>query len=415
MVVKRKIYGLGETLNRSLSLIVMMLAAAIGLSPFYIWSSGWPQLSHLLFLVALILWILMGGSGPKSWVIPSFLKYGLALVIYSALINLVVFFLHQDHKTLLASVYYLFNIVSFIFVAVIISRQVDLKRFLEIFYSIFWLSLIFSLMVMFFCLGRAFGGYRAMSTFNDPNQFAHWLLWVVLIISTLGWAVRQSWLPGVLAFGLAASGILASQSRSGMLGLAVIVLTGLFALLYSKSRSAIFLKFKDIGVIKAIGVMIIFLLPLLYANILMPRACGPSFVSQAPMHSQLYERVMDRGVNSSFEGRGYDRLWKFPQYLFFGAGEAANHRWVGETIFHGEIHSTFAGVWFYYGLPGLILLLLFLYGIWKSLDSIWVKLMFFAPLAYSLGTYNLRNWMFWIGLAFLVLGAEYVRQSRNQG
>ncbi|WP_101047671.1 O-antigen ligase family protein [Macromonas nakdongensis] len=394
----------------------IIAAVAIGLSPVYLWSSGLPQPSHLLFSVGLMLWMILNLKNLKSMSIPPISNYALAFLFYSIVVNTTVFVYHQDGSTILSSIYYAFNIISFIFI-IKIASQYGLKIFLKIFYIVFWCVLVVVLMIALSCLGRSFGGYRVMSTFNDPNQFAHWLLWVALIISAIGWAIKKSCMPGVIAFSLAASGILASLSRSGMLALVVVMLVGLLVLLYSKSRSEIFLKANDFRVVKVIGVAFILSAPLLFVNFITPSLCslfGNEHISQASRHTALYDRVSDRGLNSSFEGRGYDRLWKFPEYLFYGAGEGANHRWEAEAIFHGEVHSTFAGVWFYYGIPGLFFLLIFLYKIWMRLDTVWMKLLFFAPLAYSFGTYNLRNWMFWIGLAFLYLASEHARQFRHQ-
>lgn len=103
------------------------------------------------------------------------------------------------------------------------------------------------------------------------------------------------------------------------------------------------------------------------------------------------------------EERGYTRLVRFPEHLLLGAGEGANERW--GTGPGPEIHSTLAGVLFYYGVPGAFFFLRFVYLIWRSLPTWWQKSLLFAPFLYSLGTYNLRNTMFWLGLAvFFVIG-----------
>ncbi|MDM7324886.1 MAG: hypothetical protein P3W93_007880 [Thermus sp.] len=112
------------------------------------------------------------------------------------------------------------------------------------------------------------------------------------------------------------------------------------------------------------------------------------------------------------EERGYDRLWKFPEYLILGAGEGANERWAEKTTFLGEIHSTLAGIIFYYGLLGTLLMLTFLANVWASLPRFWLRLLMLAPLLYSLGTYNLRNSMFWLGMAVLW---ETAKVLRNRG
>jgi len=65
-----------------------------------------------------------------------------------------------------------------------------------------------------------------------------------------------------------------------------------------------------------------------------------------------------------------------------------------------------AGVIFYYGLPRIVFLVFFLYNLWARLDNKWMKLLLLAPLLYSVGKCNLRNWFLWVGLAVLYIAAK---------
>ena len=55
--------------------------------------------------------------------------------------------------------------------------------------------------------------------------------------------------------------------------------------------------------------------------------------------------------DDNFNGRGYDRLVKYSQYLLFGAGEGDYSRF-GYDI---EIHSTLGNILMSYGIIGLLL------------------------------------------------------------
>lgn len=104
-----------------------------------------------------------------------------------------------------------------------------------------------------------------------------------------------------------------------------------------------------------------------------------------------------------------NRLWKFPEYLLLGSGEGANERWSERTSFTGEIHSTLAGLAFYYGLPGVVMFFGFLYNLWRRIPYIWMRLLLIAPFIYSLSTYNLRNSMFWVGMGIFWIIADALR------
>ncbi len=125
-------------------------------------------------------------------------------------------------------------------------------------------------------------------------------------------------------------------------------------------------------------------------------------------------RFRDTSSNTSFEGRGYDRLWKFSEYLLLGAGEDAYHRWERRTIFSGEIHSTPAGVLFCYGLPETFCLGTFLYKTWSGLPGRFLKFLLLAPLLYGLGTYNLRNWCLWIVFVIFNVITRHVAASHRE-
>ena len=128
--------------------------------------------------------------------------------------------------------------------------------------------------------------------------------------------------------------------------------------------------------------------------------------------SNLVRRFDDHRF-MTLESRGYDRLWKFPEFLILGAGEGVNARWTERTWFLGEIHSTFVGVLFYYGLPGFAAFLTFLYSVWRNLGEAWIRLSLLSPLVYSVAIYNVRNWFFWIGIAVLYVAGTHLRIRRS--
>lgn len=379
------------------NLLFILIIFSVFLSPFYLWSSGLPQISHFVMLFVFIFHFFAG-----KWFFQRWWFWAACFVFYATAINLIYYAKYLDSHTLFSVLYYVFNF--FVLVSIInIAFRVGTKKFLCAIEIILWCQLIFELLLVLIGLGRKYGGIRAMGTFNDPNQFAHWLIWVSLCLGAIGVTLRQSLFSGFISWVFATIGVLFSASRSGILGLMVLgIAYGIVSLMR-------FIKILCLGNIKLkIFHLIIFMaiLILILSGVVDILHYVSKIVNSV---SFVIERFHDKSINTTFEGRGYDRLWVFPEYLFLGAGEGANERWGNRVSFTGEIHSTFVGVIFYYGIPGLLFLCVFLYKSWAQLKNIWMKISFFAPLLYSVGTYNLRNWFFWIGLAVLMICANHTK------
>ena len=92
--------------------------------------------------------------------------------------------------------------------------------------------------------------------------------------------------------------------------------------------------------------------------------------------------------------RGYFRPFEHSQYLLFGAGQGDDARF---NAAH-EVHSSLLGVFFYYGVAGFILFLVFLYQVFRRLN-LPEALMLSAPFVYGLFTYGLRTPIFWVLMA----------------
>ena len=131
--------------------------------------------------------------------------------------------------------------------------------------------------------------------------------------------------------------------------------------------------------------------------------------------ANLINRFYERDLDDTWEGRGYDRLWKFPQSLLFGSGEGATERFAEKTRFLGEIHSSWAGVLFNYGLVGSLLFFGFLYVVIRDMKVVWFKLMLLPPIAYGFAIYNIRNWYFWVGLAMLYVCSVSLQHDIGEG
>ncbi len=129
---------------------------ALFFSPFYFWESGLPQIAHLIMTLAM------------------FINFISLFAFYTLLVNLFVYVKYFDINTLYASCYYIFNIFVW-FHLVLLGKKIGPHRFLRTIWVLLWFLLLFELFLILARLGRLYGNSRAMGTFNDPNQMAHWL------------------------------------------------------------------------------------------------------------------------------------------------------------------------------------------------------------------------------------------------
>ncbi|MFN4073651.1 MAG: hypothetical protein ACK4G4_09610 [Thermus sp.] len=378
------------------------------LTPFYLWESGLPQLSHMLGVVVVVLLLLL----RRRFLWQSKVMVPAALfAVYASVVNLIVYLFYGDWHTLVSSLYYLYNFG--LLWAVLQIFYLDASRAMNLTRVVFLALIGLQVAAFAFGKGRFFGESRFMGTFNDPNQLAHWLLWAVIIVLVSDYSLRfkltwWSWLALVLG----AVALLASASRSGLLGFATIVLgVGIYYVFHGiRLRGRVAEKLLVALPVSVFIVALGLLVTLLGTSDERASGLQEKLAQQALFYVDRVKEGISKG-EQNLEERGYDRLWKFPEYLFLGAGEGANERWAEETTFLGEIHSTLAGVVFYYGLPGVALIVLLIWQVWVSLPRVWLRVLLLAPLVYSLGTYNLRNSMFWLGLAILWAVGKVLREE----
>lgn len=383
----------------------LLTLIALVLSPFYFGGSGKPQISHVVMAIAAILNVISTKTRVEKW-----WASGLFFAAYTMSVGLVVFVAHCDLTTLQAPLYYMFNFLIWVHL-VTLSSKIGTARILKSFNLTLWAVFAMELLLLVTGTGRMYGASRAMGTFNDPNQMANWIVCVSTMLAAIGWAINRSWVNMYVAAGMATIAVAYTASRSGALGLLPLILSccviaghWLISLVAGRKRV-------KIAVLTLLCVLVIVLSVCLTAD---PQ--GVALRAETTMNRIInwLGRFRDTSSNTSFEGRGYDRLWKFPEYLLLGAGEGANYRWERRTIFSGEIHSTPAGVLFCYGLPGTFCLGTFLYKTWSGLPSRLLKFLLLAPLLYGLGTYNLRNWCLWIVFAIFNVITRHVAASHGK-
>lgn len=382
---------------------LFLFTLTLGLLPLYLWSSGLPQVGHIVGAVW-VGWTLFHGY----WAAPRLVIWGMLFAFYAGVVNLVLYLFYGDVHSLLSASYYFYN-TGLVGALVGTARRFGFESTLRVVFWVFLGWLLLEAILVVAGVGRVYGGFRVMGTFNDPNQFAHWVLWAVIAVVASGYYLYRTIVWGWVAFAVGLLLLVLSASRSGLLGMVVVGLGLLSGVATPLLQGLVIGRWKRLRPGALAVAAILFLSA---AGGLLNADLRNEFHTQAEKFAQ---RVLEGVVKGekNLEERGYDRLWKFPEYLLLGAGEGANLRWAGKTSFLGEIHSTPAGVVFYYGVPGTLLFLGLLWSVWSTLPVWWLRVFLLAPLFYGLGTYNLRNSMFWIGLGILYIAGLALKSKRS--
>jgi hypothetical protein len=363
---KNNIIFLSDTNIRDKSIIYLILFSFF-LSQFYFWSSGVPQFSHIFIMGAILLLF-----SKSSKINIEYLNIILLFVAYAICVNFTWYLIVLDSSYMMSTVYWIFNLLFFLLMMNL--NQVQIKFFYEKLLLLIPFSYIVEIIIWASNLGRYDFEPRYNGLFNDPNQMAFWVLSscaIYLYISGNG-------LKKITVYFLALFLILLTMSRSASVGFLMLTL----GLIFSQKGDLNKRIFVFIGTLAFFGSLSYFLYSLgVFDSIAL----------------RFIEGLDQR--DSQVEGRGLFNFLDYPQYLIFGAGQGAH--WLYNPT-GNEIHSTWLGILFYYGIIGISLFLIFLYQIFKKL-SLSNRMIFLGPMLYGFTTYSARTLIFWFLLAAFLI------------
>ncbi|ATO19198.1 hypothetical protein BS636_05740 [Acinetobacter sp. LoGeW2-3] len=348
-------------------IVIYFTLLSFFLSQFYFWSSGVPQFSHLFILVAIFLCF-----SHNTKITVDYSSIVLFFVSYTICVNFIWYLIVLDSSYLLSTLYWIFNLLFFLLLTNINSSQINF------FYGKILFLIPFSYLVEITIWASGLGRYnfepRYNGIFNDPNQMAFWVLSTCAIFLY----ISQSNFKKIIVYFLALFLILLTMSRSASIGFLMLTLGFIFSQKGDLNKR-IFVFFGILAIVSILSY----------------------FLYNIGAFDSIVLRFME-GIDqkdSQAEGRGLFNFLDYPQYLIFGAGQGAHWLYNPQG---NEIHSTWLGILFYYGLIGFSLFLLFLYQIFKKL-SFSNKLIFLGPMLYGFTTYSARTLIFWFLLAAFVL------------
>lgn len=349
-------------------------------SQFYIFSSGKPQPAHFILVFSLVAFMVSKErfflSGDNA------LKILFLFVFYQLFVNLIFSLIHEELQFILSAIYIIYG--YFIFLLIVNLSRTKSNLFSDV--SFYGLIAVF---VLFFLAMLGFGEYkfspRYNGYFNDPNQMAFWVLCVTSIILNIN---NDKIFFQFFVLVIAVTLIVLTASRSGLLGCSCLLLGYLIKYIDIKKMNSKTLLIYIFGLISMLGCVYYLL------------------TADLDMVSFLATRAGDTDFEEQSRVRGYTRILEYPAYTIFGAGHGMELRFDENNL---EIHSTWAGLFFYYGIFGLLLVIMFVFFMAKKL-SLSENCFLFAPLLYSFSTFGLRTPIFWI-----FIGVFYAYSKTKSG
>jgi hypothetical protein len=375
-------------------ILVLFLSYIIG-NIFYVFPSGNPQPSD--FIMTIVMGSVVTGLAFK-------IRESQRLVVLLALllfwiwqINLVHYMFHSDSHFLWTNAYFLYNMG--VFLAVSTLFQYFGATFIHSVRITLLVALIVEvtavIVVSHYLAPSEPGLYRSIGTYQDPNQLAYW---AILAFCSLLVLKPQKRLGGVELAGLAATIyiVVSSLSRSGTLALAIVLLVMLPGLRVKATWIALLACAAALAIV------------LWWSHM---REVGAYLEQGAP--AQILSRFDESDRDDNLAGRGYERLWRFPEHLILGAGEGAYWRFRGGVAYEQtEFHSSFGSILFSYGIVGLGLFGCFLWEVFRRAPLQHIAYLL-GPLVWGLFNYGFRFSMFWVFLA-IVYGMSTLR-ARSSG
>jgi hypothetical protein len=329
------------------------------LKPFYLFPSGLPQIADLLV-------VLLAGVVAIRGVVrlePRSAQLALRATLFVAwvvTVNSAWALARADAQFLKVSAFYVFN-----FVILLLSLELCAKERQRFFRVAAW-SIVASvgLQVALSLVHADPVGRRQVLFFNNPNQLGYWALLSGSIFFLCRTQVRISpVIEGLFSLGIL---YLAALSLSKA---AIVSMVPLLGLAFSDKPRRV------LGLI-ALGTALVLIL------------------NQTPLLERVQQRVENIGEQSddSFVSRGYDRIWRYPQYVVVGSGEGAFDRFDWER---SELHSSVGTVLFSYGVVGLAFFASVVWGIYRA--SGFYAVCFLVPaFAFGLAHQGLRASPLWI-------------------
>lgn len=311
------------------------------------------------------------------------------------------FCIYGDSSFLIYAMYYIFNLF-----AILLFRHLYGDRdFLRKCCLCLRASFIVQLLVYVLGLGRWYDASRYMGTFNDPNQMGFFVLssFVFILIVSEKCGFKNKLIDDFCAVTL----IVLTSSTGMMLGMVLIYCAKAFKFVQKGDLRHAILAFVSLLALFAAALAIFALI-----------GSGGGIAGLETMADRIQGKI-DKllmggevsGQNAFLIDRGIDKVATYPELIFFGAGEGFWSRFDLAYTNMNEVHSTWIGLLFYYGVIPFCVLIGWIVGNFRrGSNSAYIYLIYFALFAETLTLANERQPMLWM---LLILSAWTATQGNR--
>lgn len=346
------------------------------LKPFYILSSGSLQIGDAFIILSFLLVIF------DSNVIAKFEKIDRGLYIFFAFvffINSIYFLILKDTSFLKSILFYAFNILG-VFIGRIYLADDD---FLKMFDKVLKINLWIQLIIFFVGAGRWLGTTRYMGTYNDPNQFGFAILTTYCLIYCISRKIdtKCRWVYFIITLFL----IIQCSSAGMLMGISLLIISEIYFKINTinnrgtKVLYSFFLIF--VTIIAVICVLYIYTLD---GEIKTDSDFIQRVLAKFEKEESVFQSfVVDRNLQGFFDN---------PKYILYGSGEGAMLRFYKNG---GELHSTWIGLLFYYGVIPFCVLIWWIRDNLKNIDK-YIIPVYICVFIEALTLINHRQPSFWL-------------------
>ena len=367
----------------------MVLLLYFALKPLYLWDSGMLQISDLLlvFFIAVFIFRTKGCFNFKQEESAKLFRYISLLVTYQFSINFIWYVFIQDFSLLKSSVYYIFNAITFTF-TVLITQDLGIDIVKKMIAKGAVLSIIITLAGMLIYTGTS----RATGFFNNPNQLGYYSIIVLTVLLYLKNYLSK--VEQIVVFLGSIVATFASLSKAAIIS--VFILISVYSLIYSEKKTFKNMVFK-IAAITLIGLALYWLF---YSD-------SDIINNNRTLYLTRYRilHMAEENDSNLTDGRGYGRVRELGTHILWGMGEGAYSRF---TVKHNsEVHSTFISLLVSYGIIGFLsYIFFFVKCIKKPGRTIRNIALLSGVFCYSISHNGIRNTLLWILLALMFIDNE---------
>ena len=358
---------------------------AVIFKPLYLLPSGSFQIGDFLFVAAVAVhFITKKEKRPQNLILKDERSL-LVFIIGVLIINSIYWLAIGSFDFLLSSAYYVFNFLIVLFVADVLQSDVTRTRFLDGLCNACKIVMLFQLIVYVTGTGHDYieAKHRHLGTFNDPNQYAVYILlcMLIMLVAYNGVNIRSGFW-----FLLGTALIIPSGSVGAIISIGIFLTLFIILTAVKADKKKVLMVIACVAVIAAVLAVV-------------------KSLTGYTLHIGVVDMMISRfrekagsisGFGDIFNYLVNDRIWnrvfEQPKYLLYGAGEGAHIRF--DPMAH-EIHSSILGPPFYYGIVPSFFLFRWVYLKLKNING-FQFCVYAAIIAESMILVNYRQPLFWL-------------------